>query len=300
MTQHDLKQLFRLYQSNRISEQELQVFFALLEQAEHDETLKQLLDEAWNEIPGRRPFRQQPIRRRLLYSAAAALLVLILGVGWLLTRQHATAPLFTRTNATGRSPLPVTLPDGSRAWLNAASSLLYRNREVTVTGEVYFEVVPDAGQPFIVHSGDLRTQVLGTAFNVSAYSEDPTFSITVLSGKVSVQVPTPQGYFALNPEDQLVYTPSTHALIRQHNTDASAWTKGVLILHNVPVPEAINRLQRRFNIKIEVDENLRHCLFYGDFAQETPDEILHMLATSVNGKVTKEHGGYYLTGTGCF
>jgi transmembrane sensor len=302
MAQRDLKQLFWLYQRNRISEKELQEFFALLEQAEHDEEMKKLLDEAWDEIPSQRPFRRSVIRRPLfLYGAAAAVLLILTFVAWPFIRQRNSIPQFAQSNAPGQPPRAVTLPDGSIAWLNAASSLQYHNREVTVTGEVYFEVASKAGKPFIVHSQELNIEVLGTSFNVAAYPNESASSVTVLTGKVAVQANGQRMELIAN--QQAVYAKATHTLQEQPSTNAAdlaAWAKGSLIFHNMPVREAINRLQRRFNISITVDQNLNHCLFYGDFTGESPADILKMFAASVNGQVTRENGNYHISGTGCF
>ena len=84
----------------------------------------------------------------------------------------------------------LVLPDGSRVWLNAESSLSYpgsfggrERREVTLQGEAYFEVAPDSLHPFVVETAALQTQVLGTSFNVRAYSPEDT-RVTLLRGSV--------------------------------------------------------------------------------------------------------------------
>ena len=91
------------------------------------------------------------------------------------------------------------LPDGSRVWLNAESSLSYpgsfggrERREVTLQGEAYFEVAPDSLHPFVVETAALQTQVLGTSFNVRAYSPEDT-RVTLLRGSVKVSDRAPGG-----------------------------------------------------------------------------------------------------------
>jgi ferric-dicitrate binding protein FerR (iron transport regulator) len=84
------------------------------------------------------------------------------------------------------------LPDGSKVWLNAASSIRFptafagKEREVQITGEVYFEVTKDAEKPFKVKEGNLVIEVLGTHFNVNAYSNEPDVKVTLLEGSVRV------------------------------------------------------------------------------------------------------------------
>jgi transmembrane sensor len=86
----------------------------------------------------------------------------------------------------------LTLADGTRVWLNGGSKLSYPEafrgdkREITLTGEAFLEVTHDAKKSFIVHTGNIRTQVLGTSFNVKAYPEDSFVKVDVVTGKVGV------------------------------------------------------------------------------------------------------------------
>ena len=93
----------------------------------------------------------------------------------------------------------LVLPDGSRVWLNAESSLSYpgsfggrERREVTLQGEAYFEVAPDSLHPFVVETAALQTQVLGTSFNVRAYSPEDT-RVTLLRGEREGERQAPGG-----------------------------------------------------------------------------------------------------------
>ncbi len=86
----------------------------------------------------------------------------------------------------------VVLPDGTRAWLNAASSITYpiafsqKTREVRITGEVYFEVAKDRLRPFYVRMRDMEVQVLGTHFNINSYKDEPSIKTTLLEGSIKV------------------------------------------------------------------------------------------------------------------
>src|SRR6185312_3317341 len=87
----------------------------------------------------------------------------------------------------------LTLADGSKVWLNAASSLRFptaftgKERNVEITGEAYFEVAHNAAMPFIVHKGSTIIKVLGTHFNVNAYDDESSLNVTLLEGGVSVE-----------------------------------------------------------------------------------------------------------------
>jgi transmembrane sensor len=86
----------------------------------------------------------------------------------------------------------LSLPDGSRVWLNAASSIKYptvfkgNERKVETNGELYFEIVKKAGIPFVVFTRDTKIQVLGTHFNINAYSDEPSTAVTLLEGSVKI------------------------------------------------------------------------------------------------------------------
>src|SRR3546814_12622505 len=84
------------------------------------------------------------------------------------------------------------LPDGSRVWLNAASSIRFptvftgKEREVEITGEAYFEIEKNTNMPFVVKKGNVEVQVLGTPFNVKAYDDEANITVTLLEGSVTV------------------------------------------------------------------------------------------------------------------
>lgn len=111
----------------------------------------------------------------------------------------------------------VTLPDGSKVWLNSGSTLIYPStfamaeRGVYLNGEGFFEVTKDAEHPFVVNTRFLKMRVLGTTFNISAYPDDKQVKTTLETGalKVSLQNDTTISYY-LKPDDQLVYIPSSN------------------------------------------------------------------------------------------
>lgn len=105
----------------------------------------------------------------------------------------------TITTPKGRQ-FQLTLPDGTRIWLNAASSIKYptnfteKERKITITGEAYLEVIKNTQQPFFVNINDLATvQVLGTSFNINAYENEPSINTTLIEGSVRVDDWIPEG-----------------------------------------------------------------------------------------------------------
>jgi len=100
----------------------------------------------------------------------------------------------TLTNPRGSKVISLTLSDGTKVWLNSGSSLKYptafaaNERNVEITGEAYFEVTHNATMPFKVKKGTAEVSVLGTHFNVNAYDDEPTLSVTLLQGSVKVSI----------------------------------------------------------------------------------------------------------------
>jgi ferric-dicitrate binding protein FerR (iron transport regulator) len=146
------------------------------------------------------------------------------------------------------------LPDGSKVWLNAASSITYpvvfsgRERKVTITGEAYFEVQKDNEHPFIVNLGGVDITVLGTEFNINAYPDEQDTRVTLLQGAVKV---TKTGKTVLlRPGDQARIT-QTLQVTSQVNTDAViAWKNGTFDFTGVPLDVILRQLSRWYDVDI--------------------------------------------------
>lgn len=125
-------------------------------------------------------------------AAAAACLLLVASAIWLARQsRHGSPALVEIRNPAGKIQA-IRLPDSSKVWLNAASTIRYSpdfgksSREVYLEGEGYFDVTKDDAHPFLVHSGPLTTTVLGTRFDVKSFPGEPQAEVSVISGKVSV------------------------------------------------------------------------------------------------------------------
>lgn len=135
---------------------------------------------------------KRPLIRRLYnwYSAAAVLILLSAFGFWIYASNPVAKDILIRTAKTERKAL--TLADGTVVMLNTGSELLVsrdfndKQRRVTLKGEAYFKVAKDIGRPFIISSGTLRTQVLGTSFNICAYPDRDRVKVSVLTGRVRV------------------------------------------------------------------------------------------------------------------
>lgn len=170
----------------------------------------------------------------------------------------------------------IILPDGSKVWLNAASSLTYpvrfseNERSVEVQGEAYFEIVPDQQAPFIVHSATQKVEVLGTAFNISAYPDDGYVKTTLVNGSVRV---SRLGVGAagsepvlLRPGQQSFITPedSPIRVSSAETEEVISWKHGLFVFSNEPVEEVMRKVARWYNVEVEYRDGMEGKLIGGD------------------------------------
>lgn len=169
----------------------------------------------------------------------------------------------------------IQLPDGSKAWLNAASSITYPTafvgdeRPVTISGEVYFEVVKDAKRPFKVTANDNTViQVLGTSFNVKAYAGDASVNTTLLEG--SVRLSAFQKTQVLTPGQQtLVKADGDIELIK--NADIQkimAWKNGLFNFQDESLEEVMKQLERWYDIQVKYMGDPPKKKFFGELGRD--------------------------------
>ncbi len=178
----------------------------------------------------------------------------------------------------------VTLPDGTHIWLNSGSRLSYPSvfasdsREVFLSGEAFFEVSHDKNRPFFVFAKELKVKVLGTKFNLSAYSEDPVIRTVLLEGKINA---SKNQLFAketsLSPGEGITFNKEEGTMIRG-KADVrlyTSWIDGYLFFENEPTTEVFKKLERYYNCEIRVDEKLSGNTFSGKL--DLSDDIRHVL-----------------------
>ena len=165
----------------------------------------------------------------------------------------------------------ITLEDGTVAWLNAGSRMIYPvvfdglKREVFLEGEAYFDVSQRAGVPFFVYTNNLRTTVLGTGFNVSAYADDAEQSVVLVTGNVKVKANSSTKEQLLSPGEKAGFTISDERLSKQivNTLEYTSWKDGRLQFEHAPLNHIVKRLGRYFNIRITVQAN-EQATFSGD------------------------------------
>lgn len=259
--------------------------------------------------------RSRPYRQIITWLVAASLFAGFTFSAWVYryTLLDRFNPLVIREIIAANGELKkVVLEDGTAVWLNGGSKLSYpesfrgNKREVSLTGEAFLDVAHDPLHPFIVHTGNITTQVLGTSFNIRARGENQLVQIDVLSGKVGIMgtgtVKGRQGVIFLTAGQELRYNKRSHEIIKNEHAELAGitgWKEGQLVFKNIALPEVITTLEHRFNIHILSGKNLAACYISADFTHVPLSNILKILSRLVKGSAVETKDGYMLTGKGC-
>jgi ferric-dicitrate binding protein FerR (iron transport regulator) len=148
------------------------------------------------------------------------------------------------------------LADGSKVWLNAASSLKYPTafngdyRKVVLTGEAYFEIAANKEKPFIVETGEAEVKVLGTHFNIMSYQDERYSETTLLEG--SIQFSRGSRQILLKPGQQVQYQSGIghEKLIRPDLEGAMAWRNGVFVFDNTNIEDIMRSVKRWYDVDV--------------------------------------------------
>jgi ferric-dicitrate binding protein FerR (iron transport regulator) len=256
--------------------------------------------------------KKKPKGRELLLSA---LVIMLAAASFFVIKKPQESPVLAKsqeigivsTNNGARTRL--LLPDGSGVWLNAGSSLRYNKRfdgkirEVSLTGEAFFDVVKDIERPFIIHTSKMDVKVLGTRFNVKAYEQDKTFETSIINGSVEVRLKkAPLEKYTLKPNQKLVlssvdqqetgltnksetkqvedkvevknltYLPGTNEDIE------SSWTRNILSFEDEPFSEVCKKMERWYDVKFEFkNKRWENEFLHGSFEKESLEQAMNAL-----------------------
>ncbi len=211
----------------------------------------------------------------------------------------------------------ITLPDGSKVWLNAASTIKYPGRfdgdarNVEISGEAYFSVVSDSSRPFKVTSNGQTVEVLGTEFNVSAYPDENETKTTLVQGKVRVvglvAAQTPKGSPQVNvapkeanhapDKSSVTISPGQQAITRGTSItvsevdvfDYTAWRDGMIVLSGARLQDVIRQLERWYDVTVELpDSGASHTAYVMINRNEKLSSVLKALEETYRVKLKLE------------
>ncbi len=265
-------------------------------------------------IPEKQGSGNNVIYKRKLWLAAATVAILVgcslfIYKTYLAKPQIAEGKKIKETHYGAVSNL--VLADGSKVWLNAGSKLIYPDkfsgsqREVTLEGEGFFEVTKNPQMPFLVHAGKITVRVLGTKFNVKAYTEDADIETTLITGKVQVMLnDDPEKEILLSPNEKLTvikpvitstaiaqinnelkYQVQTLPVANNNNLTETAWINNRLLLNNEAFDNVAKLLERRFDVHVFFDnDKLKEEHLTGVFEKENIQEVLDVLKMTTHFK----------------
>nr|WP_319399534.1 FecR domain-containing protein [uncultured Carboxylicivirga sp.] len=262
---------------------------------EKPEDVSHILDRIHHKINSSRFQKENQFKSRFLkwYSKAAAILLipLLMAAGAKLYVDYKQAiktqiqqPLTAKVIAPLGSRVSFTLPDGTNGFLNSGSTIEYQvpfayNRKVNIEGEAWFNVKHDPSHPFEVSSGHSKIKVLGTQFNCNADLENHYMEVILEEGKVEFSTSGLKKNIIMKPNERLLLSDN---VLNVNEVDASkytAWKEGKLVFKSDPMQEVVSRMEKWYNIDIEiVDKELQEYVFRGTFQDDTFEEVFKYLS----------------------
>lgn len=335
----DIKRLFKLYLEGRTNRRQDEILYRYLtDSSNKDSEFHDLMNESWMNEPAQRDDSPQAAasleqiwdkveqkryrkaqRYQVLKYAASIVLVLSAAIGWYIYENQPVprtpVELVSKTTKIGEK-IRMILPDSSIVYLSGGSKLVWpsrfikgRSRNISLEGEAFFEVKRDTASPFIIQSGKMQTQVLGTSFNVYAYPADSEFSVAVRTGKVRVSEGIGgklKSLSLLTAGMKLVYNGRSgkHAVNMGRADDANSWINNRFVFQNESLTGMLEQLERYYNVSFELrDNNLAQCRFNATFSNKSIKEVMEqiriMSGNHIQYKMSGNNKIIALWGEGC-
>ncbi|MEQ9440120.1 MAG: FecR domain-containing protein [Cyclobacteriaceae bacterium] len=257
----------------------------------------------------------QPRRNILRIAAVISLLLMATVVLILVNKDHLLQPslVWMQENTTSEQRKGLQLEDGTEIWLNADSQIRFPEkfgadqRTVYLQGEAFFWVAKDSLRPFIVHTQNIQTTVIGTSFNIDFYDEE-NLEVTVATGKVKVdRIDTlsekEQALAVLTPNQQLTFNQRTRQA-NIHEVEAAdylVWKEESLVFKNSPMIKVARLLEQYYHkTLIFENEGIQHCQLTATFHRtESFEKVLNTISTISDISYEIRNQTVYLNGKGC-
>jgi len=269
------------------------------------------VDGAWNKL-NKRISREGKIvktiniaeRRRMIFRLAAASLIVIgLGSALLyLNNQGRFSNRITVTSGNDERKIEVTLPDGSRVWLNRNSMLSYEpdqgsdTRNVRLKGEAFFEITPDEAKPFIIDAGKASVKVLGTSFNVITENVNKEVEVFVRTGKVLLSDISGDESVIIEPGYIGTAGSVTTSRSLNENRNYMSWKTDTLVYDGETLDIVFSDLKKVFNINISTDDPvIASKSLTSTFFSLPQDTIIQLICNTFSLSYTKEGDVYHLS-----
>ena len=269
------------------------------------------VDDAWNKLHNRISKEETDIktihlgerRRMILRIAAAAIIVISIGSALLyLNNQGKFNNRITIASENYERNVEVSLPDGSKVWLNRNSQLSYdpglgtTSRNVRLKGEAFFDITPDASKPFIIDAGKASVKVLGTSFNVITENSKKEVEVFVRTGRVLLSDIYGEESFIVEPGYIGTAGSKSSAKILNDNRNYLSWKTDTLVYDGETLNIVFADLKRVFNINISTDDpEIANKSLTSTFFSLPQETIIQLICNTFSLSYTKDGDIYHLS-----
>ncbi len=212
-------------------------------------------------------------------------------------KKYGQLPVFNTITVPVGGQYQLILADGSHIWLNSASSLKFpvafieKNRKVELKGEAYFEIAKDASKPFIVETGNMQVQVLGTHFNVMAYPEEAGIETTLLEGSVKLLTNSHQTFINPGEKGTLSNGNAVSFSVNKANIEeVIAWKEGRFRFDEMNIKPIMRQISRWYDVDIVYEGDLSGVSLSGSVPRK--EKVTQLLrALEMSGRIKFELKG---------
>lgn len=333
MTQEEVKELLRRFRLGQCSNRELEIIdkwydalgeeneFTLFNEELDFNQIKKDIDREVNKKISLEEGEEKNLKiiRLSYYLKVAAVFLVALSVIFVFYNNDKTTNTFSSEIAIKSldQKLPksqeIRLADGSKVWVKQGSRLEYpeeftgNTREVHLFGEAFFEVKRDVKRPFIIYSGNIKTKVLGTSFNIKAFERENLAEVAVVTGKVSVTVKE-QGSSKMEEvillrNQKATFLKEFNQLVRVEEKNAEKFkmvAKNEMIFDEATMKDISNTISLAYGIDIFLEnEGIENCIITADLTDQSLESTLKILTRSIGARYTVKGSKIEISGKGC-
>ena len=241
-----------------------------------------MMDQLQNDMQ-----RKQRTLHFFRYAAILLVVVSLPALIYIFTSGKNNIPVSYTTVAADYGQISkVVLPDSSVVWVNSGSTIKYNNnfsasnRDIELVGEAFFKVKHNANIPLIVNSSGLRVKVLGTEFSVSAYPEEANIQVVLEKGKVELTSASNARFRQEMKPGELASFDKAIQQVSVGNVNTNlytSWKNGLINIYDLPLSELVIKLEKRYNQKFEVDDDIKNMPYTFTIKNEELSSVLELM-----------------------
>jgi transmembrane sensor len=267
------------------------------------------VDKAWNNLSRRinesevkSSLKMSFLKSTIMKVAAVALVLISFGtMVFYLNNSDIFSKKITVATDNNQKNIQVTLPDGSKIFLNRSSELSYRanfgkkDRKVSLNGEAFFEISPDKSKPFVIDAVSAKVKVVGTSFNVITKNNESAVEVFVKTGIVLLSDKSGSGSLTLDPGYIGTMTSKVSGKTLNKNPNYLSWNTGLLVYNGQKLDVVFNDLKRVYNMDIVADDKrILENTWTSPIDNQSQDTIIALICASYNLSYSMDGNVYHL------